>query len=527
MKPIILLLLLCSLLSAQSFFADGAFHIMSSSHQDIGWEDTPHACAAYRDTAVISPALELLAQNPDYCYSVEATLSLLEYLERHPDKKEKIQKYVESGRLEWGATYNQPYESMYYGEALIRQTYFGRKLLKDFFPDANPRVYWNPDVPGRAMQMPQILKKSGIDYMMISRHGEGFFQWESPDGSSVVAWSPGHYYNASRQMLDVADDHSLELKNINDIAATYKNYLAEWTPYYQQHHLPPVFGGLLSRDMFRPMNLDEFFEEWNSTVAPKNDLPPMRYSTIENFLDAVMDGKPSLKRIVGERPNIWLYIHGPTHHKALSAGREAARLLVAAEKFSTIRALIENDWATYPQNEFEQAWMDAVYPDHGWGGVNGHITDGVFRDKFESAREAGDDLLNNAVSAIAQKVKKQHDGIPLVVFNPMSWNRTEPVRCAVNVDGRAYPHLGTDLNYNVVDEHGNRLPHQVIAGAELVNELDIVFHAPDVPSMGYKTFYLVAKDSSHADDTMPIQSENSFYKIEFAPGGIQSIFDKE
>jgi alpha-mannosidase len=53
-----------------------------------------------------------------------------EYLKRHPEKYNEILKYTKEGRLEWGATYNQPYESMYDGEALIRQTDLGRKLLK-------------------------------------------------------------------------------------------------------------------------------------------------------------------------------------------------------------------------------------------------------------------------------------------------------------------------------------------------------------------------------------------------------------
>ena len=325
------LFLLCSSLVAQSFFSDGVMHVISSSHQDIGWMDTPAVCAAYRDTAVITPALALLAKNPEYCYSVEATLSLLEYLEKHPDRQENIQKFMQSGRLEWGASYTQPYESMYYGEALIRQTYLGRKLLKSYFPDVNPRVYWNPDIPGRAMQMPQILKKSGIDYMVMSRHGEGFFRWGSPDGSSVVAWSPGHYYAASRMMMQVTENEKLVLQNIEDIAATYRDYLKKWTPYYQQHELPPQVGALLSRDMFMPMNLDDFFIEWNNTIASRDQLPKMKYSTIERFLDDVVAADPDLKEIIGERPNIWLYIHGPTHHKAVTAGREAARLLVAAE----------------------------------------------------------------------------------------------------------------------------------------------------------------------------------------------------
>jgi alpha-mannosidase len=109
----------------------------------------------------------------------------------------------------------------------------------------------------------------------------------------------------------------------------------------------------------------------------------------------------------------------------------------------------------------------------------------------------------------------------------MSWQRSEPVTCTVTVDGRAYPHLGTDLNYKVVDEQGRRLPHQIIAGAATVNELKLLFYAENVPSIGYKTFYLVPKESSVGDGPAMNKPENSFYNIKLAQGGITSIYDKE
>ena len=43
-------------------------------------------------------------------------------------------------------------------------------------------------------QMPQILAKAGIKYLHMSRHEEGFYNWLSPDGSGVIAFSPGHYH---------------------------------------------------------------------------------------------------------------------------------------------------------------------------------------------------------------------------------------------------------------------------------------------------------------------------------------------
>lgn len=113
--------------SDHSWFKNGKINIINSSHQDIAWMDSIGACEIWRDVNMITPSLQIMESNPNFCFTVENAMYLEEYLKRHPDKYDEILKYTKEGRLEWGATYNQPYESMYDGEALIRQTYLEEK----------------------------------------------------------------------------------------------------------------------------------------------------------------------------------------------------------------------------------------------------------------------------------------------------------------------------------------------------------------------------------------------------------------
>jgi len=542
---VILLILISTLLSWQvalsqsnkevaSYFANGTLHLISSSHQDIGWEDTPAACAAFRDTAMLTPALQAMKKNPNYRYTVESVLSLMEYLDRHPDRQDELHHFMKRGQLECGALYTQPYESMYSGEALIRQVYFGRKWLKDHFPGCDSRVYWNPDVPGRAMQMPQILARSGIKYLVMSRQEEGFYRWLSPDGSGVIAFSPGHYYNDSWVIFKKGEDGGLEFNDLDTIIEKYQQKLLKWAPYYQERQISPQMAVIISRDWLKPINMDNFISKWNRRAAREKGLPPMRYSTSEHFFNEVTQGNPEFKTLVGERPNMWVYIHGPTHHKALSAGRKATRLLTAAEKFATVDALLSHRFADYPSLRLSQAWQAAIYPDHGWGGHHGHVTDRVFWDKFKSAQQMAQVMLDESLQSITQKIKLQSNGIPVIVFNPLSWQRTDPVICDVNVEGRAYPHEKTDLNYQLIDANGQIIPFQTISGwesGEILDEaLRIVFVAENVPSIGYKTYYLIQDNSEKKDDNHPTQSgriENDYYRIELVAGGVKQIYDKE
>ena len=490
-------------------------HLLSSSHQDIAWMNSPEACMEYRDTHCITPALAMMAENAEYCFVMENMLNLMEYLDKHPERREDILRLTREGRMEWGATFNQPYESLLSGEQLVRETYFGRRWLKKEFPGCDARVYFNPDVPGRSLQMHQILSKAGIPYMVISRYHEGFYRWQSPDGSSVLAYSPGHYTNASAILSAPPEKGSLLLDE----------KLAAWAPYYAKHRVLPHFPLLHSVDFSQPTDFGPLIRTWNSRPSPKDGPSPsrMRYSPAAHFFDSLAGQKPDFPSVLGERPGLWLYIHGPTHHWAITAQREAARLLPAAETFQTVAGLLEGDMSGYPSADLTEAWKAAIYPDHGWGGKEGQITDRLFRKKYEAARDAGRVLLDSAFEKIAGRVETSPSlGRPVIVFNDLAWPRTGPVVIAAPSES---------VGWEVRDAKGRRAPSQVLPalpGRE-AGRVRLEFIAADVPALGYKTFYL-----SESESASPLSSssqaadiyENDFYKIEFAAGGLRRIFDK-
>jgi len=494
----------------------GRLHIISSSHQDIAWMDSPEKCIAFRDTNCITPALAMMAKDPAYSFTMENMLNLMEYVERHPERAEEIARLTREGRMEWGATFNQPYESLYSGEQLIRQAYFGRLWIKQNFPGADARVYFNPDVPGRAAQMPQILAKAGIPYLVMSRYHEGFYRWASPDGTSVLAYSPGHYGNAAATLNAPPAEG----------AKAILEKLAKWSGYHAARGLPPEYPLLNSVDFSQPTDFGGLIRHWNGTAPkPGPEAAVMQYSTARRFFEAIDVKTAKLETITGERPGLWLYIHGPTHHWAISAEREASRLLPAAEAFSTVRALLDGSFAGYPAGRLEAAWMAAIYPDHGWGGKEGQITDRLFRKKYEFARDEAREVFYSALAGIAARVRTRPEkGTPLVVFNSLSWPRTDPVTALVTPRTAAFRLVdaaGTDVPYQ-------RLPSEDAAspGAALIE-----FIARDVPALGYKALYLVEGAKPSPEKPGPPAGaevlENDFYRIELAPGGVKRLYDKE
>ena len=495
------------------WFAGGFVRIICSSHQDIAWMDSPEACRRQRDVVVITPALKLLHEHPDYRFDLESSMNIMEYLETHPDRKQEIRKLMLEGRLRVGATYNQPYEGLLSGEQLVREFYFGRRWIRRELPGCDSRVAWNPDVPGRAAQMPQIMAKAGVPYLLISRMKEELFRWRAPDGSSVLTYSPGQYGNAygtlSRQTPAAVE--------------RIKEDLSDREPTFRRAGIAPNYHMLYSTDASGPRYFGELATAWNAQKADAvtAEVPPkMVHSTAEAFFDAVAKHQPKLEVKQGERPNVWLYIHGPTHHWAISAKRRAAWLLPAAEAFWTFRCLLDGSFKAYPQEELTQAWADSIFDDHGWGGNQGEITDALFRSKLEHAEQVGKTQLDTALKSLAQRIRPARKGVPIVVFNPLSWTRSEPVECRLPFANGAFA---------IVDEAGRKIPTELRARrtGDPAGSVAAAFVANNVPSLGYRTYWAVPSVGPSPKVAVTPVIETDHYTVRLAPGGIRSIYDKD
>ena len=489
------------------YFKEGTFHIISSSHQDIAWMDTPEHCRAERINDIMIPALDLMKTDSAYHFGMEQALNLKELIEEHPERKDEVITRYKEGRFTWGATYNQPYDGMHMGEQLIREVYFGKKWIKDNFEGADANTAFNTDVPGIALQFPQILAKSGVENLFLSRLKEGFYDWSSPDGSSVLAYSPGNYGWAVIFYRFFEEDAIEAMRKI-------QNRVKIWSDYYKDRNLPAHFAIVISNDASGPNNYGEVVDEWNKIVKHTGiKMPTIKHSTVTSFLAEVNKPGAKFDEFNGDRPNIWSYIHGPGHHKAITASRKAGRMLPSAEIFSTIDALVNNSFVNYPAKELSTAFEESIYPDHGWGGKNGHITDSIFRSKLEFAAKESDRIIEKKLNSISNKVKTLGSNA-IIVYNDLSWKR----------DDIASVKIANPDRYYVVNKEGTVVPSQVI---NQKNKKTLQFVAKNIPSLGYSTFYLVKgkKDVKVNKKITPNSLTNDYYKMELGNGGIKSLFD--
>jgi alpha-mannosidase len=113
--------------------------------------------------------------------------------------------------------------------------------------------------------------------------------------------------------------------------------------------------------------------------------------------------------------------------------------------------------------------------------------------------------------------------IPVVLFNNLNWRRTSPIE----IDLAELSDVKTVKVYN---ELGGEIPSQIVT--DYLNKEKVVFVVSDIPSMGYKTYFIRTdvQESKEKEDVLgnDLHLENPFYKVavDQISGSIYSIYDK-
>ena len=180
----------------------GDVALIAHSHLDIAyyWRRI-HAVQKNLRTVLIQ--LRLMDKYPDFKYT-HTQPYVYETLERYyPEVFEELKEKVANGQFEpVGAMYVEPDCNVPSAESLIRQCLYGQLTYKRMFGKTVNNA-WLPDVFGNSWILPQILKKSGVDYFVsnkmstwndTNRFPHNNFIWRGIDGTEVLACVPPTHF---------------------------------------------------------------------------------------------------------------------------------------------------------------------------------------------------------------------------------------------------------------------------------------------------------------------------------------------
>jgi alpha-mannosidase len=508
--------------SYKSYFDGGTFEINCTNHNDLGWLDTQKKTADYRSASLIVPALDLMHEYPEFLYTMECTAYLMEFLDRHPEKRNEMITRMQQQRFAWGASYVELLELSAGPEKLVRQFYFGRRWLKESFPGVDTHFYMQTDPPSMSLQMPQILAKAGVKYCLLGRLPFGFYHWESPDGSKVVTF--GYRYVDPDSLLDLKDNrgwlrYAQERENYYRLRDLPKRFIYDYTSDY----LPPQ-PELVSYTRHENKSMDQFARAWNAKYSVvsgrKIDPPKLGFTTPEAFLAALEGDSPDLVTLRGDWPLSWAYYDEPSNREALLTGRSAHNELLAVERLYVALAM-RDGFAHYPSERFEAAWRANCWPDHGWGGNHGTDTDEVYAQSYEESKRLSESLLKDAEVRLTYRLPAATESqLCLAVYNQLSWQRTDVVECTFTLPLKW-------VGWLLLDDTDQEVAWE-LDDIDDARNCRIVFVARDVPSIGYRLFRLqkssvpYIKPSHSSANTF----ENDRLRLRLGHSGIKSLFDK-
>ena len=131
---------------------------------------------------------------PEYKFMSSQPVLYYFLKQRYPELYAQIQQRVKEGRWETeGGMWLEADCNLTSGESLVRQFVYGKRFFREEFGQDN-RILWLPDVFGYSGALPQIMKKSGVDYFMttklawnqINKIPNDTFLWRGIDGSQVL-----------------------------------------------------------------------------------------------------------------------------------------------------------------------------------------------------------------------------------------------------------------------------------------------------------------------------------------------------
>jgi alpha-mannosidase len=463
--------------------------------------------------------VQSLRADPRYGVFLSEIDYLKSYLDTHPEDRDFLRETVRQGRVGTGGAYNQFNELNIGGESMIRNILYGQEMHNAMLGRKSKSLaLW--DVFGHAPQLSQIVNKSGFTGVVWSKKIAGFqplFYDYALDGSRALHRRVDYAYSFS----GFGSGKNYSLDNFRKLTE-------------RKFEETQSFGS--SVDL--RINAADFTPPWTNLAGNVEKLesqkPQIRVSgqAQDLFFDAAAEeiklGK--VKPPVTSRDKVFFHVGVMMARSDLKvAHRHTENMTLTAEKFGAIAYL---RGAKYPDLALDKAWRQIFFGSH-HDAITGTPSDSAlldlvhgYREAFELSKGALDDSLKFIAKQIDTKSKVQSPKsnlTPIIVFNPMNWTRTDSTKVKIKIDSPM-------ATFQIRDEKGEISQPQILKLSQ--SEVEFVFVAKDVPSLGYKTFYVepLANRRIAMGSNYPEFLENEFYRIKIdvnKGGAISSIYDKQ
>ncbi|MGA8668287.1 MAG: glycoside hydrolase family 38 C-terminal domain-containing protein [Terracidiphilus sp.] len=503
------------------------FHLTGNSHIDAAWL-WPWTETVDVVKRTFGTALQLMYEYPQYTYTQSAAAYNEWMAQKYPDLNAEIAQRIKEGRWEIvGGMWVEPDLNMPDGESLVRQLLVGKRWYQQAY-GVDVRIGWNPDSFGYTWQLPQIYKKSGVDYFVTQKMTWNdtnqlpfkLFWWESPDGSKVLTYFPHDYANNNLNPVRLSDDlatartratgmtEMMDLYGIGDHGGGPTRAILDEGFHWADrgtdggHVMPKIEFGIAQ----------SYFSSIEKQIAP--DSPEWNYQSIAKGYTAppAVPGKVDIPTWKSEL--YFEYHRGvmttQANHKRNM--RESSIETLNAEKWASLAWL---DGDKYPASELTEDWKKVLFNqfhDLAAGSGIGVIYKDAQKD-YDVVRWSTNEISSDALQTVNERVNTTGNGIPVIVYNPLGWERSGEV----SVHAQGSKPVETAMGAQVIET--NTDPKTGVS--------DVRLHVLHVPPLGYKVVWLGAGNKAAQTKESDVEAKESGDSISLESKTLRVIVNKQ
>ncbi len=473
------------------------------THIDVAWWWT---VAQTREKVARSFAtvLKLMEEYPNYHF-MSSQPQLYQFLkERYPQLYAKVKERIKEKRWEpEGGMWVEADCNLTSGESLVRQFIHGKRFFKEEFGVDN-KILWLPDVFGYSGALPQIMKKSGIDYFMTTKLAWNQFnkvpydtmRWRGIDGTEILT----------------------HLVTTLDVGQSTANF---FTTYNGRLHPDSIMGGWMryqNKDINNDILVsygygdggggpDRIMLETSKRMEKGiKGIPKVRQTFTRTYFDELNERIKDDRRLPVWEGELYFEYHRGTY-TSMARNKRSNRKAELGLMDLELLSVMSEEIIPYPAKDLEAMWKKVLINQFHdiLPGSSIHEVYEVTKQEYAQLEVKREELVQERLKTLA----KEGEGIS--IFNTIGRVRSDIVELK-GIEAEA-----------LLDEKGNIYPVQKTKEGNVV-------YVENLPSKGYKTFARTKIEDIPSPFVLVNDRmlETPYYTVQLDENGLfTSIYDKE
>lgn len=497
---------------------------ISNSHLDSQWNwDVKTTINEYvRNT--MEQNFTRLDKYPNLTFNFEGAIRYMWMKEYYPEQYAKLKTYVQNGR--WhisGCAVDANDVMVSSAESIMRNWLYANQFFKKEFGVRGGYDVMLPDCFGFSYALPSLAKHCGFKGFHTAKLAWGsagydqlppFGIWQGVDGSQIYAvYKPGAYDNHEQYNKNMANDSEMA-------AITADNYNKYGVAAEIRYVGPRSDRGGALQD--NASSSGENTPYWLNLSAQTNGAVKVRIATPDEIFDYLDQNKNQKYHVKdGELPMRTHGVGSYTSRTMLKLWNRRNELLAdATEKSASLAQWLGVQ--TYPQTAINDAWVRNLWQAQ-HDGITGTSIPNAYlysMNDYVLVNKTLANLLKTTTGNIVRAMDTQTEGMPVVVYNPLSFQRTDIVEARLTMPAKPE-------GLRVFDKDGKEVLSQISSYDDTTGEVVFLF-AATVPSLGYAVYDVRFGEASQLTSSLQMnrrsrQLSNGNYRLTLSETGDPSL----